>query len=110
MNWFSHYTNGVQFNDALAIFFPCYTGILSGADRSHLLKDPSKDVPRGTHMAIMLSAVLYIVMLALWCCISPQDILREYKGVEVTSRLMSWPHPTVTQVNVESQRHMATVD
>jgi hypothetical protein len=100
LNWQSRYTDGVQFNDILAIFFPCYTGILSGADRSHLLQDPSRDVRRGTYMAILLSAVLYSSILFLWSCVAPQAVLQEMKGVDVTERLMAWPHSTVTQVGI----------
>ena len=35
-NWPSHYTDGKNFGYVLSVFFPCFTGILSGANRADI--------------------------------------------------------------------------
>ena len=46
------------FKQCLAVFFPCFTGILSGANRGASLRDPSTAVPHGTLTAICFSYVM----------------------------------------------------
>merc|ERR1719502_2593117 len=36
-NWASHYGEDVNFGVVLSVFFPCFTGILSGANRADIL-------------------------------------------------------------------------
>uniref|UniRef100_A0A3B4GRB3 Solute carrier family 12 member 3-like n=1 Tax=Pundamilia nyererei TaxID=303518 RepID=A0A3B4GRB3_9CICH len=45
-----------------AIFFPACTGILSGANISGDLKDPSTAIPKGTLMAIFCTTLSYVVI------------------------------------------------
>ncbi|XP_055638635.1 bumetanide-sensitive sodium-(potassium)-chloride cotransporter isoform X2 [Toxorhynchites rutilus septentrionalis] len=51
-----------DFFSVFAIFFPAATGILAGANISGDLKDPSKAIPKGTILAIILTSLSYIVM------------------------------------------------
>jgi solute carrier family 12 sodium/potassium/chloride transporter 2 len=55
----------VDFWAVFAVFFPATTGILAGANMSGDLKDPRRDIPRGTMAAIGLSAAIYVAI-AVW--------------------------------------------
>jgi len=59
-------TNKVGLGSTIALFFPCFTGMLSGADRSDMLKDPAKNIRYGTFAALTLSLVMYLSFLILW--------------------------------------------
>lgn len=65
-NWGSHYTQGKNFGYVLSVFFPCFTGILSGANRADVLKDPPRDLRRGTFAAIIFSLFMYSSYMILW--------------------------------------------
>ena len=54
------YTDGYDFWTVLGIFFPAVTGIMAGANLSGDLRNPSKDIPKGTLTAIALSSATYI--------------------------------------------------
>ncbi|XP_062565684.1 bumetanide-sensitive sodium-(potassium)-chloride cotransporter isoform X2 [Armigeres subalbatus] len=51
-----------DFFSVFAIFFPAATGILAGANISGDLKDPSKAIPKGTILAIVLTSLSYVTM------------------------------------------------
>ncbi|XP_017043222.1 bumetanide-sensitive sodium-(potassium)-chloride cotransporter isoform X2 [Drosophila ficusphila] len=55
---------GIQhdFFSVFAIFFPAATGILAGANISGDLKDPSKSIPKGTILAIVITTGTYLIM------------------------------------------------
>ncbi|CAM6087999.1 unnamed protein product [Calypogeia fissa] len=74
-NWNSGYDSGVSFPVALAIFFPCFTGILSGADRAKNLARPEKSIPAGTIGAVMISVVMYMSYMGLWAAVGTRDYL-----------------------------------
>ena len=58
-NWGPGYTDGVTFSDVLSVFFPCFTGILSGANRANSLKTPATSIPWGTLAAITISLFMW---------------------------------------------------
>ena len=43
-----HYATGEDLFVSLALFFPCFTGILAGANRMEALAKPFEAVPNGT--------------------------------------------------------------
>jgi len=75
-NWAPGYDDGVTFSDILSVFFPCFTGILSGANRAQSLKDPQSAIPYGTLIAICLSACLYSSYMCLWGAVADRDYLK----------------------------------
>ena len=52
----------VSFWVAFAVFFPAVTGIEVGVSMSGDLKNPSRDIPRGTILSIIVTAVVYILV------------------------------------------------
>jgi len=66
VNWSSHWEDGTSFGYCLSVFFPCFTGILSGANRADILKDPPKNLRQGTFGAIIFSLFMYSSFIILW--------------------------------------------
>ena len=58
----SQYVDGYNFWTTLAIFFSAVTGIMAGANISGDLTNPSKDIPKGTITAIIISSATYMIM------------------------------------------------
>lgn len=52
--------DGVSLTTIFAIFFPAVTGFTAGVSMSGDLKDPKKDIPKGTMLAIGVGFVVYI--------------------------------------------------
>jgi len=65
-NWGSHYDDKTSFGLVLSVFFPCFTGILSGANRADVLQDPPKNIKHGTFGAIIFSFFMYSSFFILW--------------------------------------------
>lgn len=55
----ANYSQGENFWTVFAVFFPAVTGIAVGASMSGDLKDPSRNIPRGTIISILFTAVIY---------------------------------------------------
>ncbi|HSH03250.1 MAG TPA: amino acid permease [Anaerolineae bacterium] len=60
INYAPNFTEGNNFWTVFAVFFPAVTGIEVGISLSGDLKDPSKDIPRGTILSIVVTAFIYI--------------------------------------------------
>ncbi len=54
--------NGVSLEVVFAIFFPAVTGFTAGVAMSGDLKDPKKNIPLGTIMAITIGFIVYMTM------------------------------------------------
>ena len=61
-NWTTDFTGGESFWTIFALFFPAVTGIMAGANMSGDLKDPAKSIPRGTLLAVLVTASVYLLM------------------------------------------------
>lgn len=62
----SHFGDGVSFGVTLSVFYPCFTGILSGANRADVLRDPPKNIREGTFAAIIFSLFMYSSFMIMW--------------------------------------------
>lgn len=91
LNWGSHYSGGEHFGSALALFYPCFTGILSGANRADVLRDPPKDIRRGTYAAIIFSFFLYCSMFIMWGSCVDYNLLRG--DVSIVKQIVWNPFP-----------------
>ncbi len=70
------YTDGVSFWVVFAVFFPAVTGIEVGISLSGDLKDPSKSIPLGTIVSILVTAVIYVAA-AIWFAthMTPEELI-----------------------------------
>ena len=86
-----------NFTSLLALFFPSVTGIMAGSNRSGVLADPGKSIPRGTLRAIAVSTALYIVVVVLFGLSVSNETLKNHKLV---ASLIAWPSFTVVGVGI----------
>jgi amino acid transporter len=54
--------DGLPFGTVFAVFFPAVTGIMAGVSMSGDLRNPRRDLPRGTMMAIGAGMIVYLVV------------------------------------------------
>ncbi|MEM7113376.1 MAG: amino acid permease [Chloroflexota bacterium] len=71
----SAFSEGVSFWVVFAVFFPAVTGIEVGVSMSGDLKDPSRDIPRGTILSILVTAVVYILVVIWFATHSSRESL-----------------------------------
>jgi amino acid transporter len=57
------FLEGQTFWTVFAIFFPAVTGIMSGVSMSGDLRDPSRNIPRGTILAVLVTFAVYAAQL-----------------------------------------------
>lgn len=75
-NWGPHYDEHTNFGVVLSVFFPCFTGILSGANRADILKDPPRNIKDGTFGASIFSFFMYSSFFLLWGCVADYRYLQ----------------------------------
>ncbi|KAJ8398255.1 hypothetical protein AAFF_G00428250 [Aldrovandia affinis] len=75
-NFTPDFRDGETFFSVFAIFFPAATGILAGANISGDLRDAQAAIPKGTLLAILITAVTY---LAVALCVSA-TVVRDATG------------------------------
>ncbi|MFQ5610792.1 MAG: amino acid permease [Anaerolineae bacterium] len=84
-----NYSEGVNFWTVFAVFFPAVTGIAVGASLSGDLKDPSKSIPRGTNVSILVTAAVYLGV-AVWFAlhVAPEQLISDTLAMQ---RVARWP-------------------
>ncbi len=70
-----HYTPQVDFWHVFAVFFPAVTGITAGISMSGELRDPAKNIPKGTLLAIGFTALVYLLVFVKVSAIAPHEEL-----------------------------------
>ena len=96
-NWGPAFTETMGFSQCLALFFPCFTGILSGANRASSLRDPVTALPYGTLGAITISLVMYSSYIVLWGAVGDRAFLTMGHG---QLNYIIWPHIGAAQVGI----------
>jgi amino acid transporter len=78
-----------SFWETFAVFFPAVTGIMVGVSMSGDLKDPRRDIPRGTLVAIGTTALVYMAV-AIWLYMhADPEILRT--DTMIMLKISRWP-------------------
>ena len=82
-------TEGITFWAVFAVFFPAVTGIEVGVSMSGDLKNPSRDIPRGTLLSIVVTAFIYILVV-IWFAthLSAETLLTENMAMQA---IALWP-------------------
>ncbi len=70
-----HYTAEIDFWHVFAVFFPAVTGITAGISMSGELRDPARNIPRGTLLAIGFTALVYLLVFIKVSAIAPHGEL-----------------------------------
>ena len=88
---FSSVGGGYQgFWATFAVFFPAVTGVMAGANMSGELMDPRKNIPKGTIMAVLLSAVIYLWLAWVLVQMAPMNELQSNNYILVEQSAWSW--------------------
>ncbi|CAN0276469.1 unnamed protein product [Ectocarpus sp. 6 AP-2014] len=102
-NWGPHYQvnpdtgNTPTFWSLLALFFPSATGIMAGCNRSAVLADPGRSIPKGTLAAIATVTATYVVFVLMFGTILSNEVLIAEKLV--ASRV-AWPTHYLVSVGI----------
>ena len=84
-----HYAEGSNLFLVFALFFPAVTGVMAGANMSGDLQNPGRSIPKGTLLAIVVTAVVYLSQAFLIAGARPHDQL--VGNNEVISEISRWP-------------------
>ena len=86
-----------SFLSLLALFFPSVTGIMAGSNRSAVLADPSRSIPKGTIAAIGVTTCLYLTVVWLFGSTLSREALLNDKLI-VTA--VAWPAGIVVRLGI----------
>jgi amino acid transporter len=64
-----------SFEVVFAVFFPAVTGFTAGVAMSGDLKDPKKDIPKGTMWAIIIGFIVYLILGVSFVLLVDKDLL-----------------------------------
>ncbi len=84
-----HYAEGSNLFLVFALFFPAVTGVMAGANMSGDLENPGRSIPKGTLLAIAVTAVIYLSQAFLIAGARTHDQL--VGNNQVISEISRWP-------------------
>ena len=84
-----HFAHGDSLSSMFALFFPAVTGIMAGANMSGDLQNPSHSIPKGTLLAVLVTAGIYLSQaILLGCSRTSQQLISDNL---VVSHIALWP-------------------
>ncbi|GAB5355398.1 hypothetical protein AAMO2058_000202100 [Amorphochlora amoebiformis] len=72
---------GCDFRKVFAIVFPAVTGVMEGANLSGDLKNPGRDIGRGTLIAVLMAFMTYILLIIAFAGAFDRDELRTNQAI-----------------------------
>jgi amino acid transporter len=97
-NFAPHFSAGWNFRTLLALFYPSVTGIMAGANRSDVLKNPGQSIPVGTLSAIFTTTTIYVAFVWLFGSAFSNSTLIDDRIV-ITSAI-GWPNRVLVNVGI----------
>ncbi|MFW6019844.1 MAG: amino acid permease [Bacteroidales bacterium] len=73
-------SNSLPMAAVFAVFFPAVTGFTAGVAMSGDLRNPKKDIPRGTISAIAVGLLVYVSLTLVMAIFMPRDVLLNDKN------------------------------
>lgn len=86
-----------SFTSLIALFYPSVTGIMAGSNRSGVLADPGRSIPKGTLSAIGTTTLLYLITVWVFGLTVANETLKTNKLVASS---IAWPHPYVVAIGI----------
>lgn len=89
-NFDPDYSENVQFHRLISIFYPAVIGFFSGTSKSQELRSPSRSVPYGTLMALLIASLTYLLIILMIGSVSGRSELKDNLAILFT---IAWPTP-----------------
>lgn len=96
-NFESDYSNGINFQILMAIFFPAVTGIMAGSNRAADIANPSRSIPIGTILAVVSTSIVYFTFILLFGAVAKREELIE--NLQFVPAI-SWPTPHLVTASI----------
>ncbi|NND97693.1 MAG: amino acid permease [Pirellulaceae bacterium] len=88
-NLWPRFSEGENTFTMFALFFPAVTGIMAGANMSGDLAKPSRSIPSGTLLAVIVTGLVYLSMAVLLACARPGEEL--VANTMIIRDIATWP-------------------
>ena len=86
-----------DFTALIALFFPSVTGIMAGSNRSGLLADPSRSIPKGTLSAVVLTTCFYLLTVWIFGSTIANSTLQANKLIASS---IAWPNNIAVAIGI----------
>ena len=87
-NFDPDYDDNITFHGLISIFYPAVIGFFSGTSKSQELKHPSRNVPYGTLMSLLISSIIYLSIIFMIAGSCTRDELKNNSAILFT---IAWP-------------------